>query len=122
MRHDAAVRAALKGVWLHPEPSELSADPSEFSLLARMMVGPADGPGEESFDVTVCTPQWLARQAQHGFFDARHHVLVDFETFDTSALRRWLAKRVESVQGDTWREVAERVGRLGGWEFEQYRP
>jgi hypothetical protein len=25
-----------------------------------MIVGPRDMPGEESFDITVCSPEWLA--------------------------------------------------------------
>ena len=41
------MRAKLKGLSLKPEPSELPDDPAEFSLLAQMMVGPADGPGDK---------------------------------------------------------------------------
>lgn len=86
-----------------------------------MTVGPADDPGEESFDITVCSPEWLARAADGSFYDARHHVVVNPDAFDRNALRSWLARRVESVQADSWREVAERLGRLGHWEFEDYR-
>lgn len=92
------MRAVLKSLMLEPDPSTLSGNPAEFTLLARMIVGPADGPGEESFDITICTPEWLAERARDGFYDARHHVVVAFEDFDKDALHRWLAKRVESVQ------------------------
>ena len=115
------MRAALKSLDLEPDPSTLPGDPAAFSLLARMIVGPSDGPGEESFDVTVCTPEWLARAAGSGFFDARHHVVVSFEAFDRHALHRWLAQRVESVQADEWSEIGERLARLGYWEFEDNR-
>ncbi|HEU5454135.1 MAG TPA: Imm8 family immunity protein [Nocardioides sp.] len=116
------MRAALKSLDLEPDPATLPGNPAEFSLLARMIVGPGDGPGEESFDVTVCTPEWLGGVARGGFYDARHHVVVDFETFDRNALHRWLAKRVEAVQADSWAEIGGRLGRLGHWEFEDYRP
>ena len=82
---------------------------------------PGHGPGEESFDVTVCTPEWLSRTADGGFYDARHHVVVNLESVDTNALHAWLARRVESVQADTWTEIGERLGRLGFWEFEDLR-
>jgi hypothetical protein len=82
MRHDSVMRAELKRVWLEPDPATLSGDPAAFALNARLMIGPADGPGEESFDVTICTPEWLSVAARGGFYDARHHVVVDFEAFD----------------------------------------
>jgi hypothetical protein len=115
------MRAVLKSLDLEPDPVTLPGDPAEFALHARMIVGPADGPGEESFDVTVCTPGWLSRAADGGFYDARHHVVVNLDFFDRNALQAWLARRVESVQADTWKELGERLGRLGYWEFEDYR-
>lgn len=115
------MRAALKSLDLEPDPASLPGDPAEFSLRARMIVGPSDGPGEESFDITVCTPEWLAQAAGEGFYDPRHHVIVNLGAFDKNALRQWLAKRVESVQADTWTEIGERLARLGYWEFEDYR-
>jgi hypothetical protein len=45
---DVRMRAKLKHLSLEPDPATLSADPQEFSLWARLIVGPADGPGEES--------------------------------------------------------------------------
>jgi hypothetical protein len=38
------------------------------------------------------------------------------------ALRVWLAARMQEVEADTWPEIGERLGRLGSWEFEDYRP
>lgn len=37
------------------------ADPADDGVWVRLIVGPAGGPGEESFDVLVCTPLWLRR-------------------------------------------------------------
>lgn len=87
-----------------------------------MYAGPAHGEGEESFDVVVCSPQWLAARCRDGgFFDARHHVVVDVEHFDQRALHSWLEKRVQAVSGDDWTEVGAKLARLGSWEFEDYR-
>jgi hypothetical protein len=122
LMHYALMRATLKSLSLDPEPATLPEDPAEFSLRARMIVGPADGPGEESFDITVCTPEWLSQTCREaGFYDARHHVVVNLDAFEKGAFHRWLAARVESIQGVSWHEVGERIGRIGYWEFEDYR-
>lgn len=117
------MRAVLKSLTLEPDPSSLSGEPAGFSLRARMIVGPPDAPGEESFDITVCTPEWLAMACRRvgGIYDARHHLVVNFEDFDVRALRAWIAARVQEVQAESWQEVGERLGRLGYWEFEDYQ-
>lgn len=124
MGQDRCVRAVLKDLDLEPDPSTLSDDPAEFSLLARMIVGPPDTPGEESFDVTVCTPEWLAKACRRvgGIYNARHHLVVNFDEFDRRALEAWIAARVQEVTADTWAEIGERLGHLGYWEFENYTP
>jgi hypothetical protein len=116
------MRAVLKSLDLEPDPSTLSDDAAEFSLLARMIVGPPDSPGEESFDVTVCTPEWLARACTRvgGIYNARHHLVVNFEEFDQVRLRAWLSARVQELEAENWSEVGQRLGRLGYWEFEDY--
>jgi hypothetical protein len=100
------MRAVLKALDLDPEPSGLSDDPAEFSLRGRMIIGPHDGPGEESFDVIVCTPEWLANKCRQGggIYDARHHVVVNLDEFDQDALRTWLSSRVQAVEAGTWPE------------------
>jgi hypothetical protein len=117
------MRAVLKSLNLEPDPATLPGDPAAFSLLARMIVGPPDTPGEESFDITVCSPEWLAQACRQvgGIYNAQHHLVVNFDDFDVRALERWLTARVQEVQAESWAEVGERLGRLGHWEFEDYR-
>ena len=118
------VRAVLKTLDLEPDPATLPSDPAEFAFLARLYVGPPDSPGEESFDIIVCTPEWLSQQCQTngGLYNPRHHLVVTLETFDKRALHAWLDARVREVQGATWHEIGERLGRLGYWELEDYTP
>ena len=116
------MRAVVRSLHLDPDPRELPSEPAHFLLLARMFIGPSDGPGEESFNVEVCTPQWLdQRCAAEGFVDGRHRVVTTLDTFTESGLRSFLTRRVENVHGETWPEVALKVARLGHWEFEDYR-
>lgn len=123
-RHDERMQALLKHLDLDPDPATLSGDPAEFSVLVRMIVGPADSPGEESFDVTVCTPEWLADACRRtgGIYNPRHHLVVDYEAFDQRALREWLAARVRTIEADSWSGIGERLGRLGHWEYEDNAP
>jgi hypothetical protein len=111
------MRAVVRSMVLDPDPRDLPADPAEFLLLARLFVGPSDGPGEESFEVEVCSPEWLARKcATEGFVDGRHTVITTLDGFTEDGLRSFLTRRVENATGGTWREVAEKVARLGYWE------
>ncbi len=118
------MRAILKRLDLDPDPSTLTGDPAEFALIAHMIVGPSGTPGGESLDVTVCSPQWLAKKCDEvgGIYNARHHLVVNLENFEVRTLRAWLAARVQEVEAESWSEIGERLGRLGYWEFEDYRP
>jgi Immunity protein 8 len=88
-----------------------------------MIVGPPDGPGEKSFDITICTPEWLAEACRTGggIYNPGHHLVVNLDTFDRRALHAWLAARVQEIEAETWAHVGERLGRLGHWEFEDYQ-
>jgi len=118
------MRAELKE--LHsPDVHDLATfvpdDPARFCVLIQLIAGPEGEPGEESFDVVVCTPAWLSDQVRaHGPFSGRHHLVV--ETFDWPVLREYFANLVRGCEGRDWREVATKLSRHGAWEFEDYRP
>jgi hypothetical protein len=114
------MRARLRGVH-SPDVDDLAAyRPSSdgFAVLMQLLVGPDDGSGEESFDVLVCSPRWL--QQQPAPVIGRHHLVVSH--FDLGAIEEFLRRQVESCAGETWSEVASKVGRIGRWEFEDYTP
>jgi hypothetical protein len=97
------------------------ADPGDVGFLLTLYVGPADGPGEESFDLIVCTPRWLTRKArERGPIAGRHHLIV--ESFDMAEVRDFLTRQVEQLEGSTWDELAEKIARIGRWEFADYTP
>lgn len=101
--------------------SYVSPDPFDDSFWLRMLVGPQGGPGEESFDVLVCTPGWLARAvAEEGPQVGRHRLVV--EKLDLPAAETFLRRQIERLEAATWDELAAKVARLGYWEFEDYRP
>ena len=94
-------------------------DPDSFGFLLQVLAGPDDGPGEESFDVVVGSPRWLVDQLRDdGMRWGYHHLLT--HRYDWERIERFVRDHFEAVEGDTWREVAEQLGRLGRWEFEDY--
>jgi Immunity protein 8 len=95
-------------------------DPEDFGLLVQLMVGPADGPGEESFDIVVCTPGWLARSVRNdGPLVGLHHLVV--ERYDPTRVRLYLTALVEEEEASTWPELALKINRIAKWEFADYR-
>jgi len=96
-------------------------DPEGDAILLQVMVGSADVPGEESFDLLVCTPRWLEREVKaKGPLIGRHHLIV--EATNHPEVRRFLTKIIENQAADSWEELANRVGRIGLSEFEDYVP
>ena len=84
------------------------------------MVGPRGGGGEESFDINVCTLQWLEEQIdREGFVFGTHRLFV--KTYDTLQIKKLITKFIERYSGACWREVAEKISRIARWEFEDYK-
>ena len=83
------------------------------------MAGPEGEPGEESFDVVVCSPRWLERLLTDSpFLSGRHYLFM--KRLDWPTLEQYVHSEVEKCTGETWTEVAARLARLGHWEFEDY--
>jgi hypothetical protein len=120
---DLTVRASLRR--LHsPDAWDLRtfqpADPLNFGILVQAMVGPPDGPGEESFDFILCTPQWIAHELERDdVVWGRARLIVS--GYSHEALERTVLKLCQRIEGKDWTEVAERLSRWTTWEFEDYR-
>jgi hypothetical protein len=117
------MRAKLK--WLGSleveDPASWLPDTDEWAIHLRLLAGPADGPGEESFDLVVCSAGWLGAKArEQGVVDARHHLVMD--GFNWQMVRSYIDQRVSRCEGASWSDVAEKLARLGYWEFEDYTP
>lgn len=91
----------------------------DFAFLLQILAGPSEGDGEESFDVFVCTPLWLRNNHQPSDIVVGRHKLIVFD-YNYRRLVSFITGLVESCEGTTWQELADRIGRLGKWEFEDY--
>ncbi|MGW6933942.1 Imm8 family immunity protein [Lentzea sp. NPDC054927] len=92
-------------------------DPDDFSFLLQALVGPADSEGEESVEFNVCTLASLTStvSTQRVLF-GRSLVIVG--TSKISEILEAVRAAIERVEGTSWAEVAERLTRLGYYEFE----
>ena len=100
--------------------SEYSPEHSDkFSFLLQAIVGPLSEEGEESFDIEVCTPKWLSENYSKDDIIIGRHLLIVFD-FNYERIFSKIKSYIENCSGDTWGKVAEQIGRLGKWEFEDY--
>ena len=118
------MRAVLR--YLHsPDVHDLKAfrpeESDNFAFLVQIMVGRDTGPGEESFDVLVCTPRWLLENHSNEEILTGRHKLIVF-SYDYQRLHRFIENAVSEASGSNWQEVASRLARFGHWEFEDYVP
>lgn len=93
--------------------------PEKFGFLLQAMVGPEGKDGEESFDIEVCTPKWLEKT--YGMNDVvigRHHFIV--REYNYPRIVQTIKDFLRGCSGENWIEVANKVSRLGKWEFEDY--
>ena len=113
-----------KKSWYCPDIEDLSnyspVQFDNFCFLFRAMVGPAETEGEESFDIQICTPKWLAATMhEEDIVSGRHFLFVLEYNFQNIITR--IKDLIESCYGVDWDEVAEKIGRIGFWEFEDYQ-
>jgi hypothetical protein len=94
--------------------------PADDSATVSFFIGPAGGRGEESFDVTVCTPRWLTRELERVGrpIIGRHLLIVD--RIDLRRDIEYLTATFQQFRAETWPELGAKLARIGGWEFEDY--
>jgi hypothetical protein len=119
--HMQAVLKGLRSIDITDLENYAPQEGDNFGFVLRAMVGPMNGEGEESFDITVCTPRWLNEKYRISDVLLGLHKLIVFK-YDYLRLRQFIEKYVMRCSGDSWEEIAQKVSLLGQWEFEGYRP
>jgi len=115
------MRAVVRSVRFPDLESGRQVIPENARELVAVLVGPSDGSGEESFCLTAWTPAALVEVlADQPILLGRHWLFL--RELSPGVVGKFLRRRIEQIEGTTWSEVAQKVGRLGLWEFEDYRP
>lgn len=89
-------------------------------MLIQALVGPDDGPGEESFDIEVCTPAWLVARFEEGWPPLPGCGRLIVARYDWPLIEHTLRRHISYLKAPTWHELALKLSRLGRWEFEDY--
>jgi Immunity protein 8 len=58
--------------------------------------------------------------ARDGVVPGRHFIFV--ESIDRDTVEAFIRDRLRRMSGNTWSDLAEKIGRLGYWEFEDHTP
>ncbi|TFZ54494.1 hypothetical protein E4V01_25120 [Methylorubrum sp. Q1] len=95
---------------------EFKNDP--YCILIQAMYGIHGQEGDESFDILVCNPSWIELEANNGIFSGRHYLITT--RFDIDVIKKFLIDIALNCAASSWQEAAERLGRYGKWEFEDY--
>ncbi|MBT8193528.1 MAG: hypothetical protein HKO63_06140 [Acidimicrobiia bacterium] len=96
-------------------------DPEVFGFLLQISIGTDGALGEDTFDVVVCSPKWFESHLKAGEVRSTRHHLMTLQ-YDWPAIDKAIRGRVARCEADTWQGVAEKLGRFGHWEFEDYTP
>jgi hypothetical protein len=115
------MRARLKR--LHsPDIQDLeswSPGGEDFGFQLQAMIGPDGSDGEESFTLSVCTPDWFRDHCM------KQSPIIGSQTlfvakYDYVSIKRFIERAVQRVEGDNWGEIAQCLCWLGEWEFANY--
>lgn len=115
------MKAELKGI--HSPDADLTDSGAELTvdtLLVQLMIGPENAPGEESFDLLVRTPEGHARAGCAPGLETNEFTLV-LDRIDIALVRRYVDDFLRDLERPTWEELAVEIGRIGKWEFRDYR-
>lgn len=94
-------------------------DPEKFAFGLQILVGPKGENVEESFDIEVCTLKWLEEAyGEDDVIMGRHRLMVRY--YNYKRIIDFIERYLRTCSGENWQEVAEKVARLGYWEFENY--
>lgn len=94
-------------------------DASSFSILIQAMIGPSGGAGEESFSFVLCTPEYVATELADGGYRWGHSVLL-VPRYNYRVLLDAVQRVCHGVEGETWHDIATKLGHYFSWEFADY--
>lgn len=90
-----------------------------FEIVVRLIVGTMDEDGGESFDLTICTPNWLKERCTHENVVWGENLLI-VSRFDYQFILKEIEKKISKVVGSNWNSLAIQLSKLAAWEFENY--
>lgn len=117
------MRAQLK--WIMSADIEFDTycpeDPTCFSFPIEMDIGPEGEEGAEIYQLTVCTPAWIAKEYQVKTVALGAGLLIVFE-YNWPVILSAIEDLVSSFTADDWYTLSRKLSRVADWEFADYQP
>ncbi|WP_124642986.1 Imm8 family immunity protein [Amniculibacterium aquaticum] len=116
------MRAEIKNFYSNDIDLHLSnynLDNDNFGIWARIIVGERNGIGEESFDIFICTPQWLKENIKNDDAIFGYHYMI-VNKFDYLKIYNKLEEYVNNIDEKDWKSIANKISFIGKWEFDGY--
>lgn len=117
------MRAALKRLHspdIYDLESYIPLEKENFGFLLQAFIGPKDIEGEESFDIELCTPQWINEKLDKLNIMKGCHLLIVKE-YNFTNIRNYINGYVEKCYGENWIDIANQLSAIGRWEFDNYK-
>ncbi|MFL9938468.1 immunity 8 family protein [Paraburkholderia graminis] len=94
---------------------------AKFGTWIRLFVGPPGVPGADTFDVFVCTPDWLSEKVEDDSAAQWGRHLLIVKEYDLGAVVRAIEEMIGRISAADWPAVAVKLSRYAAWEFEDYK-
>lgn len=91
-----------------------------FCFYLEFSVGIKNELGTDVFGITICTPKWLIDNKHESDIIFGRHYLIVFE-YNYSRMYNFIKIYIENLEEDNWDKLAEKIGRIAYWEFEDYQ-
>lgn len=97
------------------------ADPLVFVVSINFAIGAVGQAGANYFEVVVVSPDFLHTQypGSNCYF-LRHYLLV--KEYNFTSILALMTTYINSLEAESWEQLAEKINRVARWEFEDYRP
>lgn len=115
------MKAEIKSVDLNSDIGVLEYKPDiedYFNLWMTFTIGRLGSPGGDCFMLNVCTPRWIQENTATPHW-GRHMMIVN--RYSPDRIIEQVKQYVSAQEAPTWAALAERLGRMMHWEYEDYR-
>jgi hypothetical protein len=116
--HD--LRVVVKSIYVEDKVPLKSFFPENkdcFGAWVFVQIGPDIEKNDFVYQILVCTPNWIERKYQSLGAVWGRHMLIVFQ-YDPKHIQSEIEKYVAQRTGKSFWEIAQKISRVGVWEFE----
>jgi hypothetical protein len=90
-----------------------------FGAWVSVQIGPDIEEKTFIYQMLVCTPNWIENEYRSLNAVWGRHMLIVFQ-YDPNHIQSEIEKYVAQCTGKSFWEIAQKIARVGAWEFEDY--